>query len=67
MKDQGPSDIRYTQRMVILMTEIEQFSKALFHVSGLKRLIVLEVFIAFIRFESLKFFKISSSFFLLPC
>jgi hypothetical protein len=49
------------------MTEIEQFSKALFHVSGLKRLIVLEVFIAFIRFESLKFFKISSSFFLLPC
>jgi len=46
--------------MVILKMEFQQFSKPLLHISILKRLIVLEDFIAFIRLESLKLLKLSS-------
>jgi len=45
--------------MVILKREFEHLSKALFQVSILKQLIVLEDLIAFICLESLKLLKLS--------
>jgi hypothetical protein len=50
--------------MVILKTELEQFSKTFFHVSILKQLIALEDFVSFIGLEILKISKLSPPFFL---